>query len=200
MIGGILAGAVVVYLLFKPDGNGRTITNKIDSLRAVVRWKEIREARYRDSIRTKDKAIDSAHKVVKKAKDRVSLAEAGTEQWRQRYYVLKKIMPHNAKDSLRDMVAVGNACDSLVDRLEELSEARGEQVTAITGELIATQAKVIALDTLNLTISSENRDLKEMDSLHLKNEKILKRKAKKAFLKGALIGVPIGVIVALFLI
>lgn len=193
-------GAVAVYLLFKPDGNGRAITNKIDSLRAVVRWEERKEGFYRDSIKAKDKAMEIAHLKSKEAQERVSLALQGTEQWRQRYYTLKKIVPQNAKDSLKDLVLTGNACDSLVVRLDSLSERRKEQVTAITGELTATQAKVKALDTLNMVISSENRDLKQMDSLHVKNEKILKKKGKRAFLKGTLIGVPIGIIVALLLI
>lgn len=199
MIGGILVGAVVVYILFRPVGNGKAITNKLDSLRAVVRWKERKEGFYRDSIKAKDVIIAQKHESVIKAEKAVSLAMAGTEQWRQRYYALKKIVPLNARDSLKDLVASGNACDSLVNELDSLAERRKEQVLAVAGELTATQAKVKELDTLNLIISSENRDLKQMDSLHVKNDKILKNKVKRSFLKGTLIGTAIGVVLVLIL-
>lgn len=197
MVGGILLGAITIYMLFKPIGNTKAITNKIDSLRSVVKWKERKEGFYRDSIKAKDRIIAQKHEIVIKAEKAVSLAEAGTEQWRQRYYALKKIVPINARDSLKDLVLTGNACDSLVQELGGLSESRARQVLAITDELTATQAKIKELDTLNSVISSENRDLKQMDSLHVKNEKLLKRKARKSFFKGTVIGIALGAVLVL---
>ncbi len=195
----LLVGGLIAYFMIPRPGNDTVIQNKIDSLHAVVRWKEIRESHYRDSIKAKDESLQINHRKTEEAARLVSLAEARALEWRQRYYTLKKLMPQNAKDSLRDLVLTGNACDSLVTELGELSEKRKEQVTAINNELQASYSKIKTLDTLNLIILSENRDLKQLDSLHVKNEKILKKKARKSFFKGTAIGVVIGLVVAIIL-
>lgn len=189
-------GAVLAFFLL-PRGSNGNIDHKIDSLHAVVRWKEIREGHWRDSIREKDIQIASSHRISEEAANAVSLAEARVSEWQGRYYTLKKIVPQNSRDSLKGLVVRGNACDSLVTELGELSEKRKDEVLAIKGELTATISKMKALDTLNLIMSSENMDLKQLDSLHIKNEKLLKKKAKRAFLKGTALGVVLGAILAL---
>ncbi len=196
---GAIAGALLVWFLIPKNPDGTRITNKIDSLHTVIRWKERKERYYRDSIKAKDAAILSARAIVKESEKHVSFVEARVSEWQTRYYALKKLMPQNAKDSLRDLVLSGSACDSLVTELGELSESRKAQVTAITGELKATQAKMGELDSLNLIISSENGDLKKLDSLHTKNERILKKKARRSFLRGTLLGTAIGIVIAIIL-
>jgi len=178
--------AIGYFLPHEAESNSEIINPQIQRLKQEIGWREFKEAKIKDSLK-----FERQEKMTL-AKENIEL-RAKSNKASNHFAEVRKMVPLTRKDTIVFLQIDTAACDEALTRAKELA-------AGLTIEIITDNAIIKNLDSLNLDLSADKKDLVKVDSLNQIDKKQLRkearRKARRAFFTGAGIG---GAIVAILI-
>ncbi len=170
----LLIGIGIGYLLnnceVKEPKEVHTINAQIDSKKQDIANRNPKEDQLRDSLKTIIKKVD---KISKENIELTKIADVAVFKYKE----AKKAIPLTHGDTIVFLMRDTLMCDSALLRSQDL-------VQGLTKEIVNDNKEIETLDSLNINLESDKRDLQKIDTLHQEKEKDLEKKVKKTFWGG----------------
>ncbi len=180
----LLIGFGIGVLVFTCGGKEEPLEDpQIGHLKQEIGWREFKEAKIKDTLK-----IERATKLAY-AKEVIDL-RAKANRAEAKFREAAKAIPLTHKDTIVFLMRDTLLCDSALTQSKEL-------VAGLTIEIITDNAIIKNLDSLNLNLNADKKDLIKIDSIHIQTEKRLRKANRKKFFKGLGVGGVIGVILTL---
>jgi sporulation protein YlmC with PRC-barrel domain len=174
---------VIICVFVDPFGffsskSKKDYADRIDSLKAVVHFRELQIRRFKDTLKVKDVQISDTKKKVTEAEKTVSV-------YKKREWELKQRVPRSAKDTIVYFQAISQAADSVIVKEDSLT-------VALKSQLKETNDYLVLLDSAFNNSQLENMALKQSDSLRAVRIKELEAFCKKKKMKAGIVGFFLG--------
>lgn len=176
-------GIGILIVSYWPSNESDLEDPQIHRLNAEIGWRQFKENKIKDSLK-----VERKEKLIL-AKENIEL-RAIANQAINHFAEVRKMVPLTHKDTIVFLMRDTTVCDSALQRSQDL-------VQGLTKEIINDNREIQTLDSLNISLDLDKRDLLKVDSVHQKKEKQLERKIRRRGLRCLGVGGVIGAILIL---